>query len=347
MMSVLRPDVAASIDRICARHGKPSAPLRAVVRKETRGIPFGSNGRPRALFEKATFYSRIDPARREEAVHLKLAVEKLDLHGYVDQPDTAATYALLNRAAAFDRKAAWDSTSFGLGQIMGFNAQVVGYPDAETMCRAFASIDAQSEAIFRFMDRKGIIDLLIRGNFVRAAVLLNGKREAEHGYHQDLEALYREELAASGSDTGRLALMASCPVTAAGVAVEGASGVDAAANVAPGITDAVASLPNLPPAPDVVDPLTTLSGMAERASFLRWRLQGLIEDVLPFVARLWAWLLRNPSVLVNLALITTLILVVEILWIRKRVRKIRASRDALATAERAANTNNLIAGAAA
>ena len=346
-MSTLCPDVAASIDRICARHGRPSAPLRAVVRKETNGIPFGTNGRPRALFEKAKFYQLIEPSRREEAVHLGIALEEWNPHVYGDQPNTAATYALLERAAAFDRKAAWDSTSFGVGQIMGFNAVLVGYPDAEAMCRAFASIDAQSEAVFRFMDRKGIIDLLIRGNFVRAAVLLNGRREAEHGYHQELERLYREEVAASGGKVGRLALAATCPVTAAGVAVEGASGVGAVTDVAPGVTDALASLPNLPPAPEVVDPFTTLSGIAERLSFLRWRLQGLIEDVLPLVARLWAWLLKNPSVLVHLALILTVVLVVEILWIKRRVRKLRAGRDAKATAERAANINTLVLGAAA
>ena len=52
------------------------------------------------------------------------------------------------RAITLDRRAALRSTSWGIGQVMGFHAESLGYPDVETMVKAMvADEDEQLRAV--------------------------------------------------------------------------------------------------------------------------------------------------------------------------------------------------------
>lgn len=67
-------------------------------------------------------------------------------------PEGAHQYDRLNRAIALDRNAALSSASWGLGQIMGENAKLAGFADADSMAAAMSdSEDAQLEAVCAFL----------------------------------------------------------------------------------------------------------------------------------------------------------------------------------------------------
>jgi hypothetical protein len=93
-------------------------------------------------------------------------------------------YEALRLAGEIDRDLAFQSTSFGSGQIMGFNASVVGYSSAEEMFNAFTqSKEIQDLAMLDFLiNRKGkdkktgltLAQAVKRGDFEVVAKLYNG-----------------------------------------------------------------------------------------------------------------------------------------------------------------------------
>jgi hypothetical protein len=93
-------------------------------------------------------------------------------------------YAALQMAASVDRELAYISTSFGSGQVMGFNHKIVGYESAYAMYRDFKlSEDVQDLAMLNFLiNRRGtdkpsgltLADAVREGNFKVVAKLYNG-----------------------------------------------------------------------------------------------------------------------------------------------------------------------------
>lgn len=82
-------------------------------------------------------------------------------------------------AEGLDRRAARESISMGLPQIMGFNALAVGYPQAEAMFDAFASGEArQIFGFFDFVRSKGAISALRSRDYGGFASIYNGPGQA-------------------------------------------------------------------------------------------------------------------------------------------------------------------------
>lgn len=65
--------------------------------------------------------------------------------------DMKTRHAALQFAAKLDRDAAYRATGMGAAQIMGFNAQRVGYPSAEAMFRAFQTDEAQIIGLIEYV----------------------------------------------------------------------------------------------------------------------------------------------------------------------------------------------------
>lgn len=101
--------------------------LWAVLTVETRGCGFLPDRRTAILFERHIF--------SRETKH------KFDAHNPdISNPHAggygasgAHQYERLEAALALDRRAALRSASWGIGQLMGFNAEIAGYPDVEAM----------------------------------------------------------------------------------------------------------------------------------------------------------------------------------------------------------------------
>jgi hypothetical protein len=114
--------LAAAAERV----GVEPAVLWSVVVVETAGCGFLPDRRPIILFERHIFSTRT--GRRFDATHSGISGPP----GGYGQPG-AHQYERLEEAIACERPAALESASWGLGQIMGFNAGLAGFRDAEEM----------------------------------------------------------------------------------------------------------------------------------------------------------------------------------------------------------------------
>ena len=175
---------AGGIAAACAILGIGEAELRAVLAVESLGSGFLADGRPKILFERHWFHRLT--GGRFSADHPDISDAKPG--GY---KGGVAEYERLGGAIALDRKAALDSASWGLGQIMGFNAAKAGFVDAEAMIRAFAEgEDAQVLGVARFIAASGAGRHLAAHDWAAFARVYNGPRFRDNAYDEKLQLAY-------------------------------------------------------------------------------------------------------------------------------------------------------------
>lgn len=165
----------------------------AVLLAESGGKGFapGPNG-PRMIirFENHIFHDRWGRHNQERFDrHFRFA-QGQSWTGHQWRPDAGAAWQefhgeqmkewqVYEFAATLDRKAARESISMGLPQIMGFNAVAVGYPQADAMFDAFSS--GESRQIFGFFDfvrSKAGISALRSRDYAAFATIYNGPGQA-------------------------------------------------------------------------------------------------------------------------------------------------------------------------
>lgn len=125
--------------------------VRAVMQAESGQRPFGPDGRVVLRFEphvfaRLTAQKALGLSKRPTAAQVAAAGKVVLNPGMAHINDgrsrtggQAAEWETFNRALALDSDAAIQSTSFGLGQIMGFNYRLAGYSSPRAMYEAFAS----------------------------------------------------------------------------------------------------------------------------------------------------------------------------------------------------------------
>src|SRR5512132_4482844 len=102
----------------------------------------------------------------------------------------ALQYQRLALAMRLDEEAALRSTSWGLGQTMGFNAGIVGYDSAAAMIADFLrGEDAQLLAIARLCKKRGLADELRAQDWTAFAHAYN--KLSANNYDGKLMAAYR------------------------------------------------------------------------------------------------------------------------------------------------------------
>ena len=179
----------ADLPRVAHEIGVGEDEIHAILDVESRGRGFDKKGRVIMLFEPHIFYRELrrDKAKRQKAVKAGLAYAKWRSKYPKD------SYPRLTRAMKIDREAAIRSCSWGLGQIMGFNHGMVGYPSAEEMVKAFAADeDNQLEAIIDFIVKAGLDDEIRRRDWAGFARGYNGPGYKKHNYHGRLARQYRK-----------------------------------------------------------------------------------------------------------------------------------------------------------
>lgn len=155
--------------------------LWAVMTVETKGCGFLPDRRPLVLFERHVFHKR---------THGKFDAAAPDLSdstagGY--GAGGAFQHGRLTRAIALDRQAALESASWGLGQIMGYNAVSVGYSDVENMVKAMSdSEDAQFHAMVGFIKANKLSKVLQQGDWESFARRYNGPDFRKNRYDEKL-----------------------------------------------------------------------------------------------------------------------------------------------------------------
>lgn len=227
--------------------------LHAVVDVESRGRGFDAKKRPIIQFEPHVFYRELanKPGIRKIAVDQGVAYQGFRPGSYTVQP-----FDKLSRAMALDWAPALRSTSWGLGQVMGFNHEVVGFSSVETMVEAACESEyAQLEMMAAFIrSRKAMHDALISGDYDTFAHYYNGVGYKKNRYAERLRE--REAWWAKRRDTPYVPeepapapAPAPAPVPTPGGGSSGGAGASGGWTPAPAPVPAPAPAPTPVPAP--------------------------------------------------------------------------------------------------
>lgn len=175
---ISKADVAAAV----ANLGGDEASLWALVAVETRGFGFLPDRRPQILFERHIFHKYTGGV---------FTIAHPDISnptpgGYAGG---AAEYDRLERAMALNETAALKSASWGLGQVMGFNAQTAGFRDVEAMVAAMVASEAsQMQAAVGFMTANHPLLAAYQAQvWAKLAFFYNGRNFAKKHYDDHLE----------------------------------------------------------------------------------------------------------------------------------------------------------------
>jgi hypothetical protein len=167
--------------------GADAADLWAVIGVETSGCGFQPDRRMKILFERHVF---------SKTTNHRFDADFPDLSNVVPGgygPGGAAQYDRLSRAAALDSHATMLSTSWGLGQVMGYNATDVGFATVEDMIAKMAdSENAQIEAMASFIKANGLDGALRTHDWTRFARGYNGPNYRINSYDTRLAANYEQ-----------------------------------------------------------------------------------------------------------------------------------------------------------
>jgi hypothetical protein len=166
------------------------AAIRAVVDVEAAGGGFFKDGRPKILFEAHHFNTFTKGVFRHS--HPSLSSPRWNRSLYLGGP---REYERLAKAQALNNWAALMSTSWGLGQIMGFNYPVCGYPTVEAFVAAmYESEGKQLLAMCSFIRNRGLDKALKRHDWATFARGYNGPAFAQNAYDRKLASAYRSHL---------------------------------------------------------------------------------------------------------------------------------------------------------
>jgi hypothetical protein len=160
--------------------------LWSVLAVETSGAGFDHLRRPKILFERHIFSQRT--GGKYDSAHPDISNKVAGGYGDFD-----AQYARLQVALGLNRKAALESASWGIGQVMGFNAQAAGYPDAEQMVAAMAeSESSQLMALANFLLANDLTKPLAQHDWAAFAKKYNGPDYKSHQYDDRLRSNYEK-----------------------------------------------------------------------------------------------------------------------------------------------------------
>jgi len=164
------------------RVGAPE--LWSVLSVETTGCGYLADRRPRILFERHIFHQRTGGAF--DASHPSISQAKSG--GYLGG---TAEYARLADAIALNRRAALESASWGIGQVMGFNAGLAAFPDVDAMVTAMVDDeDAQIAGTAAFVRAEGLHKALGAHDWARFAAGYNGPDFKKNQYDARLASAF-------------------------------------------------------------------------------------------------------------------------------------------------------------
>lgn len=177
------PLTSRAFDDVIRQLGVDPPSLWSLLTVETRGFGFLPDRRPKILFERHVFHRRT--GGRHSATNPQISSPTSG--GY--SSEGSGEYARLGRAIGLDRRAAMESASWGLGQIMGFNATKLRYFNVEEMVTAFQQgEDAQLDGSLRFISDNPALAAAFRAKkWAKVAFFYNGEGFAKNQYDVKLE----------------------------------------------------------------------------------------------------------------------------------------------------------------
>ena len=179
--------VEADYIAAAARLGCDVDALKAVVRVECRASGFLPTGAPVILFE-ALWFHRLTYGKYD-VTHPTISSEEWNPRLY---RGGLAEYERLNKAIVLDKTAALESTSWGLGQVMGANYRQAGFTSVSSFVSAmYDSERAQLLAMVNFIQVAGLNRSLQRLEWETFARGYNGKGYQANQYDLRLKNAYQ------------------------------------------------------------------------------------------------------------------------------------------------------------
>jgi len=163
----------------------------AVLCVESGGKGFGSDGRMIIRFENHYFYNywgskneslyqshfRYDATQAWRGHEYRLSPSSAWMPVHTGQQNEE--WQVFQFASQFDRTAAMKSISMGSPQVMGANYSILGYSSVDQMYYDFQSdIRNQIIGLFRYIQGKSLVPVLIAEDFVSFARVYNGPANA-------------------------------------------------------------------------------------------------------------------------------------------------------------------------
>lgn len=160
----------------------------AILEVETRGTAFGPGGRMVIRFEPHIFMQEVERASFEQRFvvgqpawageHHRFRDSDgiwRDFHGPINSHQQFE-YRAFDLARSLNAPAAYRALAMGVGQVMGFNAQRIGYASAEQMFNVLSkSVPAQMMAFVNFvLSDAALLAAVNRRDFAKVAELYNG-----------------------------------------------------------------------------------------------------------------------------------------------------------------------------
>ena len=184
------------IRQIAKSYGIEFAALKAVIQVEASGQGFLPDDKPKILFEPHIFHrlltnkNYITIRNRAKAENPRICYFSWGAYPYGKVSEQHDRLAI---ASKYDRDTALESCSWGLGQVMGFHWQALGYPTLQAFVNAMYKDEAaQVDCMCRFIKVNGLIDELQRKDWAGFARGYNGAGFAKNRYDKKLAAAFRK-----------------------------------------------------------------------------------------------------------------------------------------------------------
>lgn len=200
-------DVVFEITKAAKAFGIEPAALLAIAEVESGGTAFVTiSGRrePLIRFEAHYFDRRLSGEKRALARAKGLAAP---MAGTIANPKTqAARWRMLDQAAAIDAKAAYESASWGLGQVMGAHWAWLGLASVSALVtEARSGAAGQARLMALYIEKAGLRDALRNHDWETFARGYNGPAYKKNAYDRKIAAAYARY--AKGGTNPRTAIL--------------------------------------------------------------------------------------------------------------------------------------------
>ncbi|MDN5927988.1 MAG: N-acetylmuramidase domain-containing protein [Hyphomicrobiales bacterium] len=187
-------DVISEIRAAAKSLGIEPAALLAVAEVESGGAAFAvvdGKREPLIRFEGHYFDRLLSPEKQAVA---RAAGLSSPIAGAIANPvSQAGRWDLLARAVRIDRPAAYESVSWGIGQVMGAHWQKLGFASVgDFVALARRDVAGQTEIMARFIDREGLSAALAAQDWPAFARGYNGPLYVRSNYDGRIAAAYAE-----------------------------------------------------------------------------------------------------------------------------------------------------------
>lgn len=148
----------ADLSAAATRLGVPVGHIKGIRHVEAPRGAFDDHGRPSILYERHKFAAHTLPPNRFNGSNPTLSGAPYGAGGYGPY---AAQYDRLASACALDPEAGFAGCSWGAFQVMGENAQALGYDGPYDMAKALVTGEAAHlDCLIRFLETNGLVEAL-------------------------------------------------------------------------------------------------------------------------------------------------------------------------------------------